>query len=50
MFADGCRYHVEPTDEGFQVWDTKTDSIIATKPTADAANNFVDAMETEDDQ
>ena len=50
MFADGCRYHVEETDGGFEVWDTASDRIITTKPTRARADAFVDAMETEDEQ
>lgn len=50
MFADGCRYHVEETEAGFEVWDVKTDQIITTKHSRIQADAFVDAMETEDDQ
>ena len=50
MFADGCRYHVEETDEGFEVWDVKTDQLVTTKHSRIQADNFVDAMECEDDQ
>lgn len=50
LFAEGCRYHVEETEDGFEVWDVKTDRIVTTKSSRIQADNFVDAMETEDDQ
>jgi hypothetical protein len=49
LFAEGCRYHVEETDDGFEVWDVKVDKIVTTKSSRIQADNFVDAMETEDD-
>lgn len=49
MFADGCRYHVEETEAGFEIWDTAKDLILTTKPSRIQADAFVDAMETEDD-
>lgn len=49
LFADGCRYHVEETDAGFEVWDTCRDQIVTTKHSRAQADAFVDAMETEDE-